>query len=63
VQLTWLKRQSVSDQVPTPTPDEVLAGRIDAVAREWAAAEGVGVLSTSFDGTEAAVGAPRPRAP
>ncbi len=63
VQLTWLKRQSVSDQVPTPTPDEVLAGRVDAVAREWAAAQGVSVLSTSFDGDEAIVETVGPVAP
>jgi hypothetical protein len=63
VQLTWLKRQSVSDQVPTPTPDEVLAGRVDAVTREWAAAQGVGVLSTSFDGAEAIVETVGPVAP
>jgi uncharacterized hydrophobic protein (TIGR00271 family) len=63
VQLTWLKRQNVSDQVPTPTPDEVLAGRVDAVAREWAAAQDVSVLSTSFDGNEAIVEIVGPVAP
>jgi uncharacterized hydrophobic protein (TIGR00271 family) len=55
VQLTWLKRESVSDQLPTPTSDEVLAGHIDALAREWASTQGVTVLSSTFDGTEAIV--------
>jgi uncharacterized hydrophobic protein (TIGR00271 family) len=63
VQLTWLQRQSVPDELPVPTPDEVLADRVAVVARDWAAAQGVSVLSTSFDGTEAIVETVGPVAP
>ena len=55
VQLTWLKRESVSDAEPTPTPDQLLAERIGVLARDWAAAQGVAVLSTSFDGVDAVI--------
>jgi uncharacterized hydrophobic protein (TIGR00271 family) len=55
VRMTWLKRESVTDQLPTPTPDEVLAERIGLLARDWAATQGVSVLSTSFDGVDAVI--------
>ncbi len=55
VQLTWLKRESISGSAPTPTSDQVLADRIDLLARDWASTRAVAVLSTSFDGTEAVV--------
>jgi len=55
VQMTWLKRESVSGQAPTPTPDELLAERIGVLARDWAATEGVSVLSTTFDGIDAVI--------
>jgi uncharacterized hydrophobic protein (TIGR00271 family) len=55
VQLTWLKRESVSGQQPAPSTDEVLAARIDGLANDWATAEGVEVLSTSFNGVRAIV--------
>ena len=63
VQLTWLKRQNVSDQLPTPTTDEVLADQIDVLARQWASTQGVTVLSSTFDGTEAIVETAGPVAP
>ena len=63
VQLTWLKRESVSDQEPTPTPDQVIAGRIDLLARDWATAQGVTVSSTSFDGVDAIIEVAGPAAP
>lgn len=54
VQLTWLKRESVSGEVPS-TPDQVLADRIDLLARDWAATRAVSVSSTSFDGLTATI--------
>ena len=62
VQLTWLKRESVAGQEP-PTPDQVLAERISLLARDWAAAEQVEVISTSFDGRRAIVEVAGPDAP
>jgi len=55
VQLTWLQRVPVSGGDSTPTPDQVVADRIAVLALEWAAANEVSVLSTSFDGVEAVV--------
>ncbi len=55
VQMTWLKRESVSDREPTPTPDELLAERIGVLARDWAATQDVSVLSTTFDGVDAVI--------
>jgi uncharacterized hydrophobic protein (TIGR00271 family) len=63
VQLTWLKRQNVSDQSPAPTTDELLAGRIDALARDWAATQEVTLLSSTFDGTDAIIETAGPVAP
>ncbi len=63
VRLTWLKRQNVSDQLPEPSSDEILAGQIDALAQEWAAGQGVTVLTSSFDGSEAIVEVAGPVAP
>ena len=63
VQLTWLKRESVSDAEPTPTPDQLLAERIGVLARDWAAAQGVAVLSTSFDGVDAVIDIAGPNEP
>ncbi len=62
VQLTWLKRESVAGEEP-PTPDQVLAERILLLARDWAAAEQVEVISTSFDGRRAVVEVAGPDAP
>jgi uncharacterized hydrophobic protein (TIGR00271 family) len=55
VQLTWLKRENVSDADPTPTPDQLVAERIGVLAREWAATQGVSVLSATFDGVDAII--------
>lgn len=55
VQMTWLKRENVSDAEPTPTPDQLIAERIGVLAREWAATQGVSVLSTTFDGIDAII--------
>jgi uncharacterized hydrophobic protein (TIGR00271 family) len=55
VRMTWLKRENVSDAEPTPTPDQIVAERIGVLAREWAATQGVSVLSTTFDGVDAIV--------
>jgi uncharacterized hydrophobic protein (TIGR00271 family) len=55
VQLTWLKRESVSGEEPPPTPDEVLADRINLLARDWATTQAVSVSSTSFDGLVAII--------
>jgi uncharacterized hydrophobic protein (TIGR00271 family) len=63
VQLTWLKRQSVSDLEPTQTPDQVIADRISLLARDWAAMQGVTVSSTSFDGVDAIIEVAGPVAP
>ncbi len=62
VQLTWLRRESVG-QPRQPTPDEVFADQIDAVARAWAAQQAVDVVSTSFDGARAVVELAGPSAP
>ena len=62
VQLTWLKRENVAGEEP-PTPDQVLAERIALLARDWAAAERVEVISTSFDGVRAVVEVAGPEAP
>ncbi len=63
VQLTWLKRQSVLGQPPTPTPEQVLADRVDLLARDWAQTQDVAVLSTSFDGSDAVIEVAGPVAP
>jgi uncharacterized hydrophobic protein (TIGR00271 family) len=63
VQLTWVKREAVSDDVPVPTPDEALADRIDLLARDWAATRAVTVLSTGFDGVVALIELAGPTAP
>jgi uncharacterized hydrophobic protein (TIGR00271 family) len=63
VQLTWLKRQNVSDQLPAPTTAELLAGQIDALVRDWAATQGVTLLSSTLDGTDAIVEIAGPVAP
>lgn len=63
VQLTWLKRESVSGQEPAPTPDEVLADRISLLARDWATTQAVSVSSTSFDGLTAVIEVVGPVAP
>ncbi len=63
VRMTWLERESVSDQLPTPTPDEVLAERIGLLAGDWAATQGVSVLSTSFDGVDAVIEVAGPNDP
>ncbi len=63
VRMTWLKRESVSDQEPTPTPDQVLADRIGLLAGDWAATQGVSVLSTSFDGVDAVIEVAGPTEP
>lgn len=55
VRMTWLERESVSDAEPTPTPGQLLAERIGVLARDWAATQGVSVLSTTFDGVDAVV--------
>jgi uncharacterized hydrophobic protein (TIGR00271 family) len=55
VRMTWLKRENVSDVEPTPTPDQIVAERIGVLAREWAATQGVSVLSTTFDGVDAII--------
>ena len=62
VQLTWLKRENVAGEEP-PTPDQVLAERISLLARDWAAAERVEVISASFDGVRAVVEVAGPEAP
>lgn len=62
VRMTWLKRENVTDPTP-PTPDEVLAGRIDAAARSWAETRGVTVLTTSFDGVRVVIELVGPTAP
>ena len=63
VQMTWLKRENVSDAEPTPTPDQLLAERIGVLAREWAATQGVSVLSTTFDGVDAVIEVAGPTEP
>lgn len=63
VQLTWVEREAVSDEVAAPTPDEALADRIDLVARDWAATRSVTVLSTDFDGVTAVIEIAGPEAP
>ena len=63
VQMTWLKRESVSDAEPTPTPDQLVAERIGVLAREWAATQGVAVLSTTFDGVDAIIEIAGPNEP
>ena len=63
VQMTWLKRESVSDREPTPTPDQLLAERIGVIARDWAATEDVMVLSTTFDGFDAVIEVAGPEDP
>src|SRR6056297_829143 len=55
VQLTWLERESISGSAPTPTPEQVLADRLDLLARDWASTREVEVLSTGFDGSEAVI--------
>ena len=55
VQLTWLQRMPVSDGDAAATPDEVLADRLGGLVLEWAGANDVSVLSTSFDGVEAII--------
>ena len=51
VQLTWLKREDISNGVAEPTPDEVLLGRIEVVVDAWAAANEVMVQDlTVVDG-------------
>jgi uncharacterized hydrophobic protein (TIGR00271 family) len=55
VQMTWLERENVSDAEPTQTPDQIVAERIGVLAREWAATQGVSVLSTTFDGADAII--------
>jgi uncharacterized hydrophobic protein (TIGR00271 family) len=62
VRMTWLRRENVTDPTP-PTPDEVLAGRIDAIARAWAETENVAVLSTTFDGARVVVDVAGPEVP
>lgn len=63
VQLTWLKREAVSDQEPTPTPDEVLRSQINQLAVAWAEAQSVTVLSTTFDGRHAIIEVAGPSIP
>jgi uncharacterized hydrophobic protein (TIGR00271 family) len=63
VQMTWLKRESVSDAEPTPTPDQLLAERIGVIARDWAATQGVTVVSTTFDGVDAVIDVAGPSEP
>jgi uncharacterized hydrophobic protein (TIGR00271 family) len=63
VQMTWLKRENVSDAEPTPTPDQIVAERIGVLAREWAATQGVSVLSTTFDGVDAIIEIAGPNEP
>ena len=63
VQMTWLKRESVSDQEPTPTPDQLIAERIGVLARDWAATQSVSVLSSSFDGVDAVIEVAGPTEP
>jgi uncharacterized hydrophobic protein (TIGR00271 family) len=63
VQMTWVKRESVSDAEPTPTPDQLLAERIGVISRDWAAAQGVAVLSTAFDGVDVVVEIAGPNEP
>jgi uncharacterized hydrophobic protein (TIGR00271 family) len=65
VQLTWLQREAVSGPttVPAPTPEQVLADRLDLFARDWAQTREVAVLATSFDGTEAIIELTGPVAP
>jgi len=63
VQMTWLKRENVSDAEPTPTPDQLIAERIGVLAREWAATQGVSVLSTTFDGVDAIIEVAGPTEP
>ena len=63
VQMTWLKRENVSDAEPTPTPDQLVAERIGVLARDWAATQGVSVLSTTFDGVDAVIEVAGPNEP
>jgi uncharacterized hydrophobic protein (TIGR00271 family) len=63
VQMTWLKRESVSDEEPTPTPDQLLAERIGVIARDWAATQDVVVLSATFDGVDAVIEVAGPAEP
>ena len=36
MQFTWLERQSVSDEIPEETPEQVILRRLDLFARSWA---------------------------
>ncbi len=61
VQMTWLKRENVADAAPTP--DQLLAERIGVLARDWATAQGVSVLSTTFDGVDVLIEIAGPNEP
>ncbi|WP_420452095.1 DUF389 domain-containing protein [Ilumatobacter sp.] len=54
VQLTWLERESVG-RSSDPSPDALLAGRVEVLADAWAEREGVTVAATSVDRTSAVV--------
>jgi uncharacterized hydrophobic protein (TIGR00271 family) len=55
VQLTWVERRNVSASEPEPTPVEVLANRITALADEWATKNDATIFSVNYDGTLALV--------
>ncbi|MFT4657398.1 MAG: hypothetical protein ACI8V4_001572 [Ilumatobacter sp.] len=55
VQLTWVERRNVSASEPEPTPVEVLANRITALADEWATENDATIFSVNYDGTLALV--------
>jgi hypothetical protein len=63
VQLTWVRREPVAGRPPAPTPEQVLADRLDLFARDWARSQDVSVLATSFDGSDAVVELVGPVAP
>jgi uncharacterized hydrophobic protein (TIGR00271 family) len=63
VQLTWVRREPVGGRPPAPTPEQVLADRLDLFARDWARTQDVSVLSTSFDGSDAVIELVGPVAP
>lgn len=63
VQLTWLKRENVTDQDPAQTPDEVLRERVDELARAWAGSRTVSVLSASVEGNEVIIELAGPSVP
>ncbi len=62
VDLTWLERQTVSDE-PETTPEEITLRSIDVRARTWADTNGVVIIDVSYDGTDAVIDVAGPEIP